>query len=192
MMVASGADPAAQPAPPPTSQKGKHAMVPLRVLTLIVTGHNQPSVLVLEPIEEAAADASRIVPIWIGSTEAAQLGVAIEHARLPRPLTHDLFLDAITNLDARIDHVLVDNVQGQTFFAKLVLRAGARLVELDARPTDAFALAIRQQAPLYITEEVLERASFPYLFRQPRNEEVELQEFRTFIDGLTPEDFDLE
>lgn len=167
-------------------------MVPLRVLTLIVTGHNQPSVLVLESIEEAAADASRIVPIWIGSTEAAQLGVAIEHARLPRPLTHDLFLDAITNLDARIDHVLVDNVQGQTFFAKLVLRAGARLVELDARPTDAFALAIRQQAPLYITEEVLERASFPYLFRQPRNEEVELQEFRTFIDGLTPEDFDLE
>jgi len=167
-------------------------MVPLRVLTLIVTGHNQPSVLVLEPIEEAAADASRIVPIWIGSTEAAQLGVAIEHARLPRPLTHDLFLDAITNLDARIDHVLVDNVQGQTFFAKLVLRAGARLGELDARPTDAFALAIRQQAPLYITEEVLERASFPYLFRQPRNEEVELQEFRTFIDGLTPEDFDLE
>lgn len=166
-------------------------MVPLKVLTLIVTGHNQPSVLVLEPIEEAAADVSRIVPIWIGSTEAAQLGVAIEHARLPRPLTHDLFLDAITNLDARVDHVLVDRVQGQTFFAKLVLRAGGRLIELDARPTDALALAIRQQAPLYIAEDVLEQASFPYLFRMPRDEEVELQEFRTFIDNLSPEDFDL-
>ena len=167
-------------------------MVPLRVLTLIVTGHNQPSVLVLEPVEEAPADAARIVPIWIGSTEAVQLGVAIEHAKLPRPLTHDLFLDAITNLDARIDHVLVDGVQGQTFFAKLVLRASGRLIQLDARPTDALALAIRQQAPLYITEEVLERASFPYLFRKPRNEEVELQEFRTFIDNLSPEDFDLD
>lgn len=167
-------------------------MVPLRILTLIVTGRTQPSVFVLEPVEDTPADVTRIVPIWIGAAEAAQLGVAIEHAKLPRPMTHDLFLDALTNLDARIDHVLIDGVQGQTFFAKLVLRAGGRLIELDARPTDALALAIRQQAPLYIDEEVLDRASFPYLFQKPRDEEVELQEFRTFIDGLTPEDFDLQ
>lgn len=167
-------------------------MVPLRVLTLIITGHSQPSVLVLEPIEDAAADASRVLPIWIGSNEAAQLGVAMEHAKMPRPLTHDLFLDAITNLDARIDHVLIDGVKGQTFFAKLMLRQGSRLISLDARPTDAIALALRQRAPLYIEDGVLERASFPYLFKQPRDEEAELQEFRTFIDGLSPEDFDLD
>ena len=173
-------------------EKGSEGiMVPLRVLTLIMTGHNQPSVLVMEPVEDAAADASRVVPIWIGSSEAAQLGVALEHAKLPRPLTHDLFLDTITNLDARIDHVLIDNVKGQTFFAKLVLRQGDRLISLDARPTDAIALALRQQAPLYIEEPTLEKASFPYLFKQPRDEEAELQEFRTFIDGLSPEDFDL-
>lgn len=167
-------------------------MVPLRVLTLIVTGHNQPSVFVLEPVEDAASDVSRVLPIWIGAAEAAQLGVAIEHAKMPRPLTHDLFLDAITNLDARIDHVLIDGVKGQTFFAKLMLRAGTRLITLDARPTDAFALAIRQQAPLYIDEDVLEQASFPYLFKHPRDDEAELQEFRTFVDGLSPEDFDLD
>ena len=167
-------------------------MVPLRVLTLIVTGHSQPSVFVLEPVEDSAADVSRVIPIWIGAAEAAQLGVAIEHAKLPRPLTHDLFLDAITNLDARVDHVLIDGVKGQTFYAKLVLRARDRLISLDARPTDAFALAIRQQAPLYVEETVLEKASFPYLFKQPRDDEAELQVLRTFIVGLSPDDFDLE
>lgn len=177
----------------PLHEEGSEGiMVPLRILTLIMTGHSQPSVLVLEPVEDAAADASRVLPIWIGSSEAAQLGVAMEHAKLPRPLTHDLFLDAITNLDARIDHVLIDKVKGQTFFAKLALRQGDRLVNLDARPTDAIALAVRQQAPIYIEEPILEQASFPYLFKQPRDEEAELQEFRTFIDGLSPEDFDLD
>lgn len=164
-------------------------MVNMRVLTLIMTGHGSPSVVVLEPLEETTGQASRIVPIWIGSTEAAQLGIALEQAKLPRPLTHDLFLDALTNLDATVDHVLIDDVKKQTFYAKLVLRQGGRLIALDARPTDALALALRQHAPLHMTEEVLERASFPYIFKTPKNEEVELQQFHSFIDNLKPEDF---
>ena len=164
-------------------------MVPLRVLTLIMTGHGSPSLVVLEPIEETTGQVSRIIPIWVGTAEAAQLGVAIEHAKLPRPLTHDLFLDALTNLDASVAHVLIHGVRKQTFFAKLVLKQGSRLIELDARPTDALALAIRQQAPLYITEEVLEQASFPYIFKTPKDEEVELQQFHSFLDDLKPEDF---
>lgn len=164
-------------------------MVNMRVLTLIMTGHGSPSVVVLEPMEESTGQASRIVPIWIGSTEAAQLGIALEQAKLPRPLTHDLFLDALTNLDATVDHVLIDDVKKQTFYAKLVLRQGGRLIALDARPTDALALALRQHAPLHMTEEVLERGSFPYIFKTPKNEEVELQQFHSFIDNLKPEDF---
>lgn len=164
-------------------------MIPLRVVTLIFAGPTQPSVLVLEPVEEKTAGTSRIVPIWIGGTEAAQLSIAIEHARLPRPMTHDLFLDAITNLDARIDHVVINAVKGQTFFTKLVLRQGGRLIELDARPTDSLALAIRQEAPFYINENVLEKASFPYLFKDEHNHEAELREFRSFVEKLAPEDF---
>ena len=134
-------------------------MVPLRVLTLIFTGPEQPAVLVLEPIEDQQAGKSRIVPVWIGANEAMQLGVALEHAKLPRPMTHDLFIDAITNLDACVDHVVIDRVEGQTFFAKLVLRQGGRLIELDARPTDALSLAIREDSPFMIDETVLEQAS---------------------------------
>lgn len=164
-------------------------VIPLRVLTLIVISPAQPSVLVLEPVEETPEGKSRVVPIWIGPQEAMQLGIAIEHVRMPRPTTHDLFLDALTNLDTRVDHVVINDVKGQTFFAKLTLRQGARLVELDARPTDAISLALRQEAPFYIEEDILERASFPYLFKSNHDEEAELQEFHTFIEGLKPEDF---
>lgn len=164
-------------------------MTPLRILTLIVTGPQNPSVLVLEPIEEAKNGVSRIVPIWIGVNETMQLGVAIEHAKLPRPMTHDLFLDAITNLDACIDHVVISNVKGQTFFAKLYLRQGGRLIELDARPTDALALAIREDAPFMIDDNVLRAASFPYIFKDEKNKQRELEEFHSFIQNLNPEDF---
>ena len=164
-------------------------MVPLRILTLIFTGPEQPAVLVLEPIEEQQPGRSRIVPIWIGANEAMQLGVAIEQVKPPRPMTHDLFIDAITNLDACVDHVVIDRVEGQTFFAKLVLRQGGRLINVDARPTDALALALREGSPFMIDEAVLDQASYPYLFKDDKAKEVELEEFHSFIEGLSPDDF---
>lgn len=164
-------------------------MVPLKILTLIVTGPHQPSVLVLEPIEEGTDGKSRIVPIWIGPNEATQLGIAIEHLKLPRPTTHDLFLDAVTNLDARIDHMEITDVKNQTFFAKLFIRQGDRLVELDARPTDALALTLRQGEPFYIDEDVLERASYPFIFKSEESKQIELDEFRSFLESIGPDDF---
>lgn len=164
-------------------------MVRLRVLTLIFTGPDRPAVLVLEPIEEVFDGKSRIVPIWIGANEAMQLGIALEHAKLPRPMTHDLFIDAITNLDATIEQVIINKVDGQTFYARLFLRQEGRTIELDARPTDALSLAIREDAPFFIEEDVLDASSFPYLFHSEKEKEVELQEFHSFIDSLSPEDF---
>lgn len=165
-------------------------MIPLRVLTLIVTRPNQPSVLVLEAVEESPEGKTRVIPIWIGPNEAAQISLAIENVHPARPLTHDLFLDAITNLDARVDHVVIHEVRKQTFYAHLFLTQGGRLIELDARPSDALALAIRQGAPFYADEEVLEKASFPHLFKPHLNPEEEMAEFKTFLEDLTPEDFE--
>lgn len=164
-------------------------MVPLRVLTLVVPGQNQPSVLVLEPAEEKGLDEARIIPIWIGNHEAAALGIALEQVKLPRPATHDLLLDVLTNLDATVKHAVITDMRGQTFFANLVLKQGDRLIELDARPTDALALAIRQGAPFYIDEELLKKASYPYVFKEARDEEAEFEEFRRFLDDIAPDDF---
>lgn len=164
-------------------------MIPVHVLTMIFTTPDQPAILVLEPEEPAPLPGKqRVLPVWIGAQEAMQLGVAIEHIKPPRPLTHDLFLDALTNLDARIDHVLINEVAGQTYFAKLYLRQGGRLVELDARPTDAIALALREGAPVYVDETVLSRASFPFILKDGADKELELKEFDSFIETLNPED----
>lgn len=164
-------------------------MVPVRIQTLIVSSSPAPSIIVLQPIEESDQLNSRIIPIWVGINEATQMGIALEKARFARPMTHDLFLDALTNLDARIDHVYIHDVRDSTFYAKLVLRQHSRLLEIDARPSDALALAIRQESPIYVDEEVLEKASFPYVFKKSANEDEEVEEFREFVEGLAPEDF---
>ena len=144
-------------------------MVPLKVLTLVVAGQNQPSVLVLQPVEETPAGKARVVPIWIGPTEAAQIGMALEHVKFARPMTHDLMLDALTNLDARVDSMVIYGSKGQMFFAHLVLSQGGRLITLDARPSDA--------------------SSFPFLFKGEKQTEEELAAFKTFLDHISPEDF---
>lgn len=164
-------------------------MAPLKVLTLVVAGPTQPSVLVLQPVEETPPGKSRIIPIWVGPPEAAQIGMALEQVKLDRPMTHDLFLDALTNLDARVDSVVIYQAKGQVFFSHLVLSQAGRLITLDARPSDAISLALRQGAPLYIEEDVLDSSSFPFLFRGGQQTEAELAEFKTFLDHISPEDF---
>lgn len=164
-------------------------MVELHVFTLIFAGPDFPAVLVLQPNETPRPGLARIVPIWIGAPEAMQIGAALEKAKSPRPMTHDLFIDALTNLDAFVDHVLINEVKGDTFYAKLFLRQGGRLVELDARPTDAIALAIREGAPFMIDEDVLEKMSYPYIFKTSPNKDKEMKEFHTFVENLDPDDF---
>ncbi len=165
-------------------------MIPVSIQTLIMTAAPSPSIVVLQPEEEATEKRTRrIVPIWIGAAEAAQLGIALEKARFSRPMTHDLFLDALTNLDACVDHVLINDVKGATFFARLTLRQHGRLIDLDARPSDALSLATRQQAPIYIEESVLEKASFPYVFRKNPQDEEEIAEFHEFLETVAPDDF---
>ena len=165
-------------------------MIELRVLTLIMTGMGSPSFLVLQPIEELASEGkSRVVPICIGPSEAISLGSVLENARFTRPMTHDLMLDALTNLDARIEQVLISGVKDGTFFARLYLTQHGRLIDLDARPSDAIALALRQGSPVYIEEDVLEQASFPYLFNRPYDEDAIVEDFKSFLDGVSPDDF---
>ena len=165
-------------------------MVELKVLTLIMTGMGSPSFLVLQPIEESVSEGkSRVVPICVGPNEALSLGAVLEGAKFARPMTHDLMLDALTNLDARVDHVFINNVKDGTFFARLCLTQHGRLIDLDARPSDAIALALRQGAPVHIDEDVLEQASFPYLFNRPYDEEAIVEEFKDFLDGVSPDDF---
>ena len=164
-------------------------MVPIAVQKIIIGSAPGPSILVLQPIEESPVPGvSRIVPIMVGAAEAAQLHLAVTHTKVARPTTHDLLLDALTNLDARIDHAVINDVKGTTFFAKLYLKQGDRMIELDARPSDAIALAIREDAPIYIDEKTLDKGSYPYIIREDASES-EIEEFHSFLENISPEDF---
>lgn len=169
-------------------------MIEVQIQTLIVSTAPTPCVLVLRPVDDETAEtddhiSTRIIPIWVGVNEATQLGVALEKAKFARPTTHDLMLDAVTSLGAVVDHVLINDARGQTFFAKLTLNRFGELIELDARPSDAIALAIRQEAPVYVAEEVLDRTSFPFVFRKKASAEQEIEDFKGFLETLEPDDF---
>ncbi len=164
-------------------------MIPVKVQTLLMSQDASPSILVLSALQSEDLEVDpRFIPIWIGLPEAAQIGLALEDIRLPRPLTHDLFINAIASLDAYVDHVLITDVKASTFYATLTLRQHGHLIELDARPSDAIALAIKQNASIYVMEKVYEKASFPFKLN-PENNEQDLEEFHEFVSNLSPDDF---
>lgn len=169
-------------------------MIPLNIQTLIVSRSSMPSVLVMKPEEnDRARNVSRVLPIWIGLPEATQLGLAMEHIKMPRPLTHDLYMDTITNLDAYIDYVVLYESVGQTFYARLVLNHHSRIIEVDARPSDAIALALKQDAKIYVEPHVLDESSFPFLTSNPKQSESQIEEFQEFHDyvkTLEPDDLE--
>lgn len=105
-------------------------------------------------------DGPRRLPIIIGAFEAQAIALEIEGIKPPRPLTHDLLKQLIDNLGATVIEIIVNELKENTFFAKIVLDVSGLTNEIDARPSDAIALAVRAEAPIYVAESVLEAAAF--------------------------------
>jgi bifunctional DNase/RNase len=103
---------------------------------------------------------NRRLPIIIGAFEAQAIALEIEGIKPPRPLTHDLLKSVIDNLGASIIEVIIDELKENTFFAKIIIEVSALTNEIDARPSDAIALAVRAQSPIYAAESVMEAAAF--------------------------------
>ena len=103
---------------------------------------------------------NRRLPIIIGAFEAQAIALEIEGIKPPRPLTHDLLKNVIDNVGAAVSEVLIDELRENTFYAKIILEMSTMTNEIDARPSDAIALAVRAQAPIYVAESVMETAAF--------------------------------
>jgi bifunctional DNase/RNase len=165
-------------------------MVPVTIETLVMGIPPSPSVVVLRPLDEHSTNA-RVLPIWIGPTEAASIGIALEGQPRVRPMTHDFLANVVTALHAEIDHIVIDRVEGSTFFATVTLNQGDKPIAVDARPSDSIALAVRTQTPLFVDEDVLNSSSFPYLFANNANRDLAMDEFKNFLESISPEDFEL-
>jgi len=147
---------------------------------------NAPVVLLREQVGD-----QRVLPIYIGPEEAKAIALALEGVIPPRPLTHDLLRDTLVSLGATVVRVTVTALEDRTFYAELELRLDDRTVRVSSRPSDAIALAVRVDAPIFAAESVLdEAAAVPEddADGAPEQEEI-VEEFREFIDQVNPEDF---
>jgi bifunctional DNase/RNase len=103
-------------------------------------------------------DSDKYLPIWIGPSEADAIALKLQDVSVPRPLTHDLLRSVINTLGATVDHIVVSDLSNDTFFAKIVIQVNGEKVEIDSRPSDALALAVRTQAPIFADDSVVEKA----------------------------------
>ena len=176
-------------------------MVELTIVSIRVSLMNYQRVVILK---EKGAD--RYLPIWIGPAEADAIAVRLQDVSVARPLTHDLLRAVIENLGATVRSIVVNDLANDTFFARIMLDVNGQAVEIDSRPSDAIALAVRTQVPIYADEQVMDKAGVLLDDDEelsgtkdaqgevsPRVQEEELQRmsaFRDFIESLDLDDFD--
>ena len=176
-------------------------MIELSIESIRVSLMNYQRVVILKERES-----DRYLPIWIGPAEADAISVRLQEVSVARPLTHDLLQSVIDALGAKVIHILVHDLSNDTFFAKIFIEAAGQNMEIDSRPSDAIALAVRVKVPIFAEEAVLEKAGVRLdqegqpikgqngLESEPtsrvKEEELEkLSPFRDVIEGLDFEGF---
>ena len=145
-------------------------------------GSKQPIVLL------KTADGNRFLPIWIGHPEAAAILMKLQGASTPRPMTHDLVTDMLEQLDAQVIRITVTELKESTFYASITVQQNGSEVEIDSRPSDAIALAVRAEAPIFAAEDVIAESAIEFEHEVEDTEEV-VDKFKEFLDDVTPEDF---
>ena len=176
-------------------------MVEMTIDSIRVSITNYQRVIILRE-----KNAERLLPIWIGPAEADSIAVKLQDVSVPRPLTHDLLENVISNLGAKIDHINVSKLSDDTFYANIILNIDDRMIDIDSRPSDAIALAVRAKAPIFVDDSVLDKAAVlidkktgdvivPENQGEPKKEVTDeemrrLSAFQDFINDVDLEDFD--
>ena len=127
----------------------------------------------------------RQLPIWVGIFEANAIALELEKISTPRPMTHDLLKNVLEALEARVEKIVVNDLRDNTFFALIHLRVRGAEVTVDSRPSDAIALALRVGAPLFVAEEVVQKAKTVDVTKESEDQE----RLKEWLENLKPEDF---
>jgi bifunctional DNase/RNase len=134
-------------------------------------------------------DGNKFLPIWIGHPEAAAILMKLQGASTPRPMTHDLLSDVLDQIDAKCEKVSVTELRDNTFFASITISMNGSELEIDSRPSDALALAVRTSAPIFAADEVIEESAIEFEGEEVEDQEQVVEKFKDFLDNVTPEDF---
>jgi len=128
-------------------------MIEVKIAGIQISLMSQSRVVLLKELE-----ANRYLPIWIGPCEADAINIELQHVEAARPLTHDLLKNVIEALGGTVQYILVSELRGETFYALIIVEVDGQELEIDSRPSDAMALAVRVKAPIYVAEEVFAEA----------------------------------
>ena len=136
-----------------------------------------------------AVDTNKFLPIWIGHPEAAAILMKLQGASTPRPMTHDLLSDVLDQMEAKCEKVSVTELRDNTFFASITISMNGSEMEIDSRPSDALALAVRTSAPIFAADDVIEESAIEFEGEEVEDQEQVVEKFKDFLDNITPEDF---
>jgi bifunctional DNase/RNase len=137
------------------------------------------------------ADGNRYLPIWIGQPEAAAILMKLQGAATPRPMTHDLVTEMLEQLDAQVVRITVTELRDNTFYASITVQQNGSEIEVDSRPSDAIALAVRAEAPIFAADRVIEESAIEFEGEEVNEEEI-VSDFKKFLDNVSPEEFAIE
>jgi len=155
-------------------------MIEVKVVNVAIDANSKMPVIVLKE-----KTGEKTLPIWIGLFEAQAIALALENVKPPRPLTHDLAKSLIEKLKGKVDRVVISDLRNNTFYAQILIKRNGESIKVDSRPSDAIAIALRLNVPIFIDEAVLDNVT---IGGKPIGDD-ELEEFRKRLKGLKPEDF---
>jgi bifunctional DNase/RNase len=155
-------------------------MIEVRVEGILIDNVNNSPVVLLREM-----DGDRVLPIFIGPLEASAIAYALDKTKFPRPMTLDLMRLLVEGLSGRVRRVIISKLESETFFADLVIERNGQVLTIDARPSDSVGLALRSDAPIFVAEEVMDKAGQ----WMTREDEDRLKELRDKMRSVNPEDF---
>jgi bifunctional DNase/RNase len=163
----------------PAARSGYDMPVEMKIKGLMIDPVSSMPIIVLR-----APDGEAVLPIWVGLFEANAIATQLEEIESPRPMTHDLLKNVIVTLDAQISRIVIHDLRENTFFATIFLRRNGAEIGVDSRPSDAMALALRAQAPIFVEQAVLDKSSSP----DSAGESEETERLRRWLETVDPEE----
>jgi bifunctional DNase/RNase len=153
--------------------------VEMKIRGLMVDPSTQQPIVILKDLE-----GNTVLPIWVGLFEASAIALEVEKATTARPMTHDLLRNLIHGLNAQVQRVVVSELRNDTFFAVIWLEQGGETITIDARPSDALALALRSDCPIFVSEDVLRTAK---IIPNPADQATP-EDLKNWLENLNDED----
>lgn len=152
----------------------------MKIKGLVIDPISKMPIVVLEDPQK-----ERMLPIWIGVFEANAISLKLENIATPRPMTHDLVQNLLNNLDTHVEKIVVSDIKDNTFYATIYCRHNGEIIPIDSRPSDAIALSLRTGSPIFVEDEVIEKAQS---LKFDENLE-DSEKLKSWLENLKPEDF---